>query len=106
MGFSGKCICALCIKTLFKLFLSLFFCIIIFSIYHHFLSDIGLVQPAGNLNLLLAAAVAGVQTDDDDDDSSSDDEGDRECLTVDKAMELWMKHKTIQQNGKITHFII
>ena len=70
------------------------------------MSDIGLVQPAGNLNLLLAAAVAGVQTDDDDDDSSSDDEGDRECLTLDKAMELWMKHKTIQQNGKITHFII
>ena len=63
------------------------------------------MQPAGNLNLLLAAAVAGVQTDDDDDDSSSDDEGDRECLTLDKAMELWMKHKT-QQNGKITQFII
>lgn len=69
------------------------------------MSDIGLVQPAGNLNLLLAAAVAGVQTDDDDDDSSSDDEVDQECLTLDKAMELWMKHKT-QQNGKITQFII
>lgn len=86
-------------------YISYFFCIIIFSIYYHFLSDIGLVQPAGNLNLLLAAAVAGVQTDDDDDDSSSDDEVDQECLTLDKAMELWMKHKT-QQNGKITQFII
>ena len=82
------------------LFLLLFFFLLsFFQFIIYFLSDI---QPAGNLNLLLAAAVAGVHTDDDDDGSSSD-KGDQECLTLDKAMELWMKHKT-QQNGKITHF--
>ena len=57
-------------------------------------ADIGVVQPVGNLNLLLAAAVAGVQTDDDN--SSTEDECDREPLTLDKAMELWTKHKTSQ----------
>ena len=55
-------------------------------------SDIGVVQPGGNLNLLLAAAVAGAQTDDDS--SSSDEGGDQEPLTLDKAMELWTSHKT------------
>lgn len=106
MGFSGKCICALCINTLFKhfiinvIFIIIFFLLSFFQFIVYFLSDI---QPAGNLNLLLAAAVAGVHTDDDDDGSSSDDKGDQECLTLDKAMELWMKYKT-QQNGKITHF--
>ena len=44
------------------------------------------------MNLLLAAAVAGVHTDEDN--SSSDDEGNKQSLTLDKAMELWTKHKT------------
>ena len=52
--------------------------------------DVGVVRPSSNLNLLLAAAVAGAQTDED---NSSSDEGDLEPLTLDKAMELWMKHK-------------
>ena len=55
------------------------------------LLDIGYEKPSGNLNLLLAAAVAGAQTDED---NSSSDEADLEPLTFDKAMELWMRHKT------------
>lgn len=55
------------------------------------LLDIGYEKPSSNLNLLLAAAVAGAQTDED---NSSSDEGDLEPLTFDKAMELWMRHKT------------
>lgn len=47
----------------------------------------GAVEAGGNLNLLLAAAVAGVQTDDDD--SSSDGDHGRDPLTLDDAMELW-----------------
>ena len=58
--------------------------------------DIGGTGPGGNLNLLLAAAVAGVQTDDDN--SSSDEERERDSLTLDKAMELWTKHK--KRNGE------
>ncbi|KAK2569939.1 hypothetical protein P5673_005800, partial [Acropora cervicornis] len=53
--------------------------------------DIGHEKPSGNLNLLLAAAVAGAQTDED---NSSSDEADLEPLTFDKAMQLWMRHKT------------
>lgn len=41
--------------------------------------------------MLLAAAVAGAQTDED---NSSSDDADLEPLTFDKAMELWMRHKT------------
>ena len=65
--------------------------------------DIGVVQPGGNLNLLLAAAVAGAQTDDDN--SSSDNECDRESLTLDKAMELWTKHKTSDGENVLTSSI-
>ena len=59
--------------------------------FFFFSPDIGCEKPSGNLNLLLAAAVAGAQTDED---NSSSDEGDLEPLTFDKAMELWMRHKT------------
>ncbi|XP_068675364.1 uncharacterized protein [Montipora foliosa] len=57
--------------------------------------DVGVVRPSSNLNLLLAAAVAGAQTDED---NSSSDEDDLEPLTLDKAMELWMKHKKPKEN--------
>ncbi|XP_074611453.1 uncharacterized protein LOC141865971 [Acropora palmata] len=57
--------------------------------------DIGHEKPSGNLNLLLAAAVAGAQTDED---NSSSDEADLEPLTFDKAMQLWMRHKTPKEN--------
>ena len=49
---------------------------------------------------MLAAAVAGVQTDDDN--SSSDEERERDSLTLDKAMELWTKHK--KRNGEALCF--
>ena len=44
--------------------------------------------------------MAGVQTDDDN--SSSDEERERDQLTLDKAMELWTKHK--KRNGETLCF--